>query len=96
MKRVEPLRLGEVIDQMIKATGLRPQMDRCNVESMWPRIAGKHIAAYTRRVQLDGRMLHVWLTSAALKEELGYIRELLAEQINKAAGSDAVDNIIIH
>ena len=81
---------------MIDDTGLRPAMQRRSVEAMWPEVAGKHIASYTRRVVLDGQILHIYIDSASLKEELGYLRDTLVTQINRLAGRHAVSNIIIH
>ncbi len=96
MRRAKPLQIGEIIEKMITDTGLRPAMERRSVEAMWPEIVGRHIASYTRRVVLDGKKLHVYIDSAPLKEELGYLRETLIEQINRLAARHAVDNIIIH
>ena len=41
MKRSEPMRIGEVITQMIEATGLRPELNRRSIESAWPTVVGK-------------------------------------------------------
>ena len=96
MKRTEPLILGDIIDKMIQSTGLRPQYQKRSVEALWPRIVGKHIASYTIRTRLEGRTLHVYISSAPLKEELGYLKETLCSQLNEAAEESLVDNIIIH
>ena len=96
MRRATPMQLGEIIEKMINDTGLRPAMERRSVEAMWPEVAGKHIASYTRRVFLDGKTLHVYIDSASLKEELGYLRDTLTAQINRLAERHAVDAIVIH
>jgi len=90
------MQLGQIIEKMLNDTGLRPKLEQRSVEAMWPEIAGRHIASYTRRVRLDGKLLHIYIESAALKEELGYLRDTLVAQINRIAGRKAVDNIIIH
>lgn len=90
------MQLGHIIEKMLDDTGLRPSLQQRSVEAMWPEVVGKHIASYTRRVHLDGRILHVYIDSAPLKEELGYLRETLITQINRLAKRKAVDNIIIH
>lgn len=96
MKRTEPLRLDAIIERMIDATGLRPDLGRHTIESAWPRIVGRHIADYTGRLYVDGTKLHVYITSAALKEELGYARAQLVDRLNEAAGADVIDDILIH
>lgn len=96
MKRTEPLRIDEIIEKMVDATGLRPQMEAHSIENVWPDVVGKHINAYTSRVYVRDRILHVHITSAALKEELSYMRDLLVRQLNQAAGAAVITNIQIH
>lgn len=96
MKRKEPLRLDEVIRRMIEQTGMRPELERRTAVTMWPRIVGDSIAAYTSRIYVQDRVLHVFLSSAPLKEELGYARANLTDRINQAVGADVIDQIIIH
>ncbi len=96
MKRSEPLRVDEIIEKMVTATGLRPQFQAHSIENVWPDVVGKHINAFTSRVYVRERTLHVHITSAPLKEELGYMRELLVKQLNRAAGADVINNIAIH
>ena len=74
MKRTEPLRIDEVIRRMIDATGMRPDYTRHSAESAWPAIVGPHIAAYTGRLYVKDRVMHVYITSAPLREELGFAR----------------------
>ncbi|MDE6854368.1 MAG: DUF721 domain-containing protein [Muribaculaceae bacterium] len=96
MKRTEPLRIDEIIRRMIDATGMRPEYSRRSVESMWPAVAGRNIAAYTTRLYVKDRLLHVFISSASLKEELGYVRAQLARRLNDAVGADVIDNVILH
>lgn len=90
------MQIREIIEKMLDDTGLRPALEQRSVEALWPAVVGRHIESYTRMVRLEGRILHVYINSAALKEELGYLRETLIAQINRMASRKAVDNIIIH
>ena len=96
MKRTEPLRIDEILRRMIDATGMRPEFSRRSVESMWPAVVGQHIASYAGRIYVQARTLHVHITSAALKEELGYSRPQLVEKLNEAVGTNVIDNITLH
>lgn len=93
MKRTEPMRLGDIIQKMVDATGLRPQYSRRSVEAAWPDVVGPHIAAYTGRVYVKDRTLYVHIVSAPLKEEMTYLHDLLVRQLNEAAGADVISNI---
>ncbi len=96
MKRREPQSIGDIIHRMIDAAGMRPDLDRHTAEAMWPRVAGPSIASYTGRLYIKGRTMHVYITSAPLKEELGYARAQLVEKINLAVGKEVIDDIIFH
>lgn len=96
MKRTEPLLINQIIRQMIEDTGLRPAFQRHSVESVWPQVVGKDIALYTGRIFVRDTTLHVYITSAPLKEELGYARDLLVKRLNEAVGAEVIDSIIIH
>ncbi|MBP3536462.1 MAG: DUF721 domain-containing protein [Muribaculaceae bacterium] len=96
MKRSEPLHIGTIIEMMKKRVAADPATRRQYLAALWPEIAGRHITAYTSSVRLDGHDLHVYISSASLKEQLGYMREALVKQFNDAAGENAIDNIIFH
>ena len=40
--------------------------------------------------------MHVYITSAVLKNELSFCRASLVEKINKAVGSDVLTEIVFH
>lgn len=96
MKRSKALSIGDIIEEMIESSGMREQYEKRTVEKVWPAVVGPSIAAYTRRVWLEGEVLHVQIASASLKEELGYMRDSLVEHINNAVGRKAVVAVIIH
>lgn len=96
MKRSEPLPIGQVINLMKQRVADNPELRTAYILSFWPRVAGPHIAAYTQSTRLEGRLLHIYITSASLKEQLGYMRQALVKQFNNAVGENAIDNIIIH
>lgn len=96
MKISKPQSIGEIIIDMIEEYGMRAKLDKVNVEASWNKVVGPSVSAYTSAVRLEGRLLHVYLTSAPLKEELGYMRESLTVHINRTVGRDAIDSVIIH
>lgn len=96
MKRTEPLQIGQIIQNMIDATGLRPELERRTAVNIWPDVVGKHLASYTGRIYVKEDVLHVHISSAVIKEELGYAREQLVDKINQAVGEDVIKQIILH
>lgn len=96
MIRKEPRSIGAIIDDMFARTGIMPEFKRQSVAAAWSAVVGPNIAAYTRSATVRDRTLHVVIGSAALKEELGYVREVLVAKLNDAVGDDVISNIVIH
>ncbi len=96
MKRRQPLLINQILRQMIEATGMRPQLERHTIESMWPAVVGQQIASYTNRLYVKDSTLHVYIVSAPLKEELSYARDRLVEKLNEAVGKHVIDAVVIH
>ena len=96
MKRAYPTPLSAIIEDMLSRAATDPETRREYIIGLWPKVAGEHIARYTSAVKLIGRNLHVYIKSASLKEQLGYLRENLKTQYNRVLGESVIDNIILH
>lgn len=96
MKRVDPQSVKDIIDRVLAADNIRQSVREHRVCYLWPEIVGPGINRYTTRRYVAGGVLHVYLTSAALKNELLFHRERLVELLNKAAGEDVITEISIH
>ena len=97
MKRTEPKSFAEIFDENMARAGASDTMARHQACFLWPEIVGPGINKYTyKRYVDDTGCLHVYVSSALLKNELSYMRSQLVEQINKAVGSQALTDIIFH
>ena len=59
----------------------------------------KHIAGinrYTTRRYVSGGVLHVYLTSAPLKNELSFNRDRLISAINRVVGAEVITDVHFH
>ena len=57
---------------------------------------GPAINRYTARRYIEGTTLHVFITSASLKNEISYLRPQLVSRLNEAVGKDIITDIMIH
>lgn len=97
MKRTEPKSFAEIFDENMARAGASDTMARHQACFLWPEIVGPGINKYTYKRYVDNTgCLHVYVSSAPLKNELSYMRSQLVEQINKAVGSQALTDIIFH
>lgn len=96
MKRTEPKLLADILNESLRRDGLDTAMAEQRALYMWPEIVGPGVNRYTTRRYVEGGVMHVYLSSAVLKNELSFHRSSLVEQLNKAAGSDVISQIVIH
>lgn len=96
MKRSEAQSIKDIIDIALNESGMASTFDEQKLCYLWPEVVGQSINRYTTRRYIDKGVLHVYLSSAALKNELQFHRSHLVEELNKVAGRNVISNIIIH
>lgn len=87
--------VGDVLKAFIQENHLQKGMDAINVRDAWATLMGPGVNNYTRNVALKGNVLYVELTSAVLREELGYGREKIVKMINESLGRDVVTEVYL-
>jgi len=96
MKRTEPKSIAEIIGEVIRSQGLDDEIARRRLCFAWSDVVGPGVARATTRRYVDGATLHVHITSAALKNDLQYMKSALIERLNEAAGTEVISNIVFH
>lgn len=85
--------LRDVIEELISVYRIGDRLNQAKVIGMWDSVVGKMIARDTIHLYIKNKTLFVKLNSPALREELGYARTKLIKSLNKAAGSEVIDDI---
>lgn len=96
MKRHEAQSFGELFEKLIDSVGARDTFDQQRICYLWPEVMGPTINRHTMRRWVDGGTLHVVITSAALKSELGMMRTAIVDRLNQAAGKTVITTLQIH
>lgn len=97
MKRTEAKRVGEIIDTlMLEESGNRDEVLGRRASFLWEEIVGAGVNRYTTKRYVKNGVLHVYLTSAVLKNELSFHRATLVKQINDAVGETVLTAIEFH
>lgn len=96
MKRTDPKTIGRIIDEALNDAGLTTSFNEQKLCHLWAEIVGPGINRYTTRRYVDRATLHVYISSAPLKNELSFLRRRLVSQLNEAVGAHVIDNITIH
>lgn len=96
MKQTDPLSIREIIDKVLDQEEIRSTALNQRACYLWPEIVGAGINRYTTRRYVSMGVMHVFISSAPLKNELMFHRGRLVEQINKAVGTNVITEIVIH
>lgn len=96
MKKRYPKQVKEIIDLALKDSDEAENFLRQQACFLWVETVGPVVNGYTFRRYVEGSVLHVYLTSASLKNELSFHRSSIVEQINKTLGKNVLTELIIH
>lgn len=96
MKRSEPKILGDIIRESLRRDGIENRFDEQRAAYMWGDVVGPGVNRYTTRRFVESGVLHVYLSSASLKQELSFMKAEIIAAINKAVGSDTVKSLQLH
>lgn len=96
MKRTDPQHIAKIIDSVMLEGPDANQVLQQRASYLWVEIVGPGINRYTTRRYVKDGVLHVYLSSAPLKNELSFNRRQLVEQLNRAVGSNVITDIEFH
>jgi predicted nucleic acid-binding Zn ribbon protein len=87
--------LKELISELLKTYRLSDKLTEIKLKEIWPKVVGKVIANHTKGIYYRDKKIYISLDNAALKEELHFTREKLMKMINKQAGENIIEEIIL-
>lgn len=96
MKRREAVSVREIIDMAMRQTGQSDVIDGHRICAAWSDVVGPGVTRMTMRRYVDRGVLHVYLTSSVMKQELGFARQELVNNLNRAVGRDVITDIRFH
>lgn len=96
MRRNKTITLGEALGDLIREYRLEKGLKEAAVLNIWESVAGKVITARTKKTYVRDGVLHIYLTSSVVRNELMMLRDALKSQINSRAGAEVVREIMLH
>ena len=87
--------LGEALQQFLKNSRFKQQVQALQIKDLWEELMGKTIANYTDDIQLIQHKLIITTHVAPLKQELLYQREKIKNRINEMMNEFAVHEVVI-
>jgi len=96
MERRKTVRLSETLRFFWKENPeFYHKMLEARVQRLWGELFGPTIAQYTTNVYVKNRTLYVSMSSSVARNEMTSMRKRLVAALNKYAGSDVIDDVII-
>ncbi|MRR19153.1 DUF721 domain-containing protein [bacterium] len=96
MRRNKTITIGEALADLVREYNLAPKLQEASVINIWEDLTGKVISARTRKISMKDGVMHIYLTSPVVRNELMMLRESLRSQVNKKAGKEVIREIVIH
>jgi hypothetical protein len=87
--------IGNILSEIIKSHKLEAGLNQISVEDAWRNTMGNGVNTYTRAIILKNNTLYVELTSAVLREELGYGKDKIIKIINEELGREVISAIVL-
>ena len=65
------------------------------IKRLWGELCGSTIEQYTTKVFVRNRTLYVTMSSSVARNEMSSIRKQIVTALNKKAGVDVIDDVVI-
>lgn len=95
MKRTKTVLMGSVMDDFFRRPYIAAKIAEGRLKETYRNIVGDHVANLTTELKLDGKILHVKLTSSLLRQELFYQRDELRDELNRRSGVNFISAVIV-
>lgn len=96
MKRTDPISIRQLIDKVMLDSDTRDTVMQQRASYLWTEVVGPGVNRFTFRRYVERGVLHVYITSASLKNDLSFLRQNIIKEINSRLGSEVINDIVIH
>lgn len=87
--------IGQAIQQYLRQSRLKGNIQSLQIEELWEQIMGKTIARYTDSIKIVNHTLIVTTSVAPLKQELMFQKEKIKLRVNEALNSNDIKEVLI-
>lgn len=96
MKKDNLQPLEEALKDYVKQLKLSGKLNEVKLIREWENLIGKTIARSTTKIYIQDNILHVYIRSSVIKNELMYIRTALLTRINQMFTEEFIKELVIH
>ena len=88
--------LKAAIEEFLDRFHLRDKLNQAKVIEAWEKVVGEMVARNTSQLHIRNKVLYVKVNSAALRNELLFARTKIMNALNKEAGVNVIDDIVLN
>lgn len=92
----DPRPLKAAIEDFLERYHLENKMAETRLLAAWEKVVGQMIARHTSDLRVRNRVLFVRVSSAAIRSELHYARKRILASLNREAGGNIIDEIVLN
>lgn len=87
--------LSQALQQFLKQSRLKGNIQSMQIEDVWEEMMGKSIARYTDSIKIVNQTLFISTSVAPLKNELLFQKEKIIQRVNEALGEKVIREVVI-
>ncbi|MEI6594566.1 MAG: DUF721 domain-containing protein [Bacteroidota bacterium] len=87
--------IKDVITDFIQSNHMKNKLIEINIINNWGKIVGDLIAKNTTKIYFYKSKLFIHIESAPLRNELNYSKSKILELVNKEAGEELIDEVVV-
>jgi len=95
MRKKNTQKINEVINNYLKEFDIEDKIKEVRLIRSWEQIVGKLISRKTQKVFIKDRKLFVYMSSSIARNELLMLKDSLIQELNKKAGDQVIDDIVL-
>ncbi len=88
-----PQRLGDVLGELIRRSGMSRGINEAEAVQAWNEIANPPLQAVTERVWVRGGVMHVKITNSTWRQELHFESKGWCDKVNEKVGKKVITSI---
>lgn len=96
MERHKSVPLNNLLDAWLRHEGLETPLLQHRMIKGWPVVMGQTVAHYTGKINIYGNVLHVQITSPALRQNLLMMRTEIARKMNTYVGAQVIQEVTFY
>lgn len=97
MKRTDPQSIRQIIDYVVRETDATDSFLAMKACAQWRDVVGDGVNRLTSRRYVDDHgVMHVYIESATVKNDLTFYRSRIIEHLNSLAGKRIITDLVIH